>query len=66
MLFNSFEVVGNWWKFKEVISPFTRLYLITEGEGWVYHLCRSIVGCRVVACAPPIAGAYRSPLSRGS
>ena len=37
LLFNSFEVVGNWWKFKEVISPFTRLYLITEGEGWVYH-----------------------------
>lgn len=37
LLFNSFEVVGSWWKFREVISPFTRLYLITEGEGWVYH-----------------------------
>jgi len=37
LLFNSFDVVGSWWKFKEVISPFTRLYLITEGEGWVYH-----------------------------
>jgi AraC-like DNA-binding protein len=37
LLFNSFDVVGNWWNFNEVISPFTRLYLITEGEGWVYH-----------------------------
>jgi len=37
LLFNSFEVVGSWWKFREVISPFSRLYLITEGEGWVYH-----------------------------
>ncbi len=37
LLFNSFDVVGDWWKFKEVISPFTRMYLITEGEGWVYH-----------------------------
>lgn len=37
LLFNSFDVVGNWWKFKEVISPFSRLYLITEGEGWVYY-----------------------------
>lgn len=37
LLFNSFDVVGKWWKFKEVISPFTRLYLITGGEGWVYH-----------------------------
>lgn len=37
LLYSSFDVVGRWWKFKEVISPFTRLYLITEGEGWVYH-----------------------------
>lgn len=37
LLYNSFDKVGKWWKFKEVISPFTRLYLITEGEGWVYH-----------------------------
>lgn len=37
LIFNSFEVVGSWWNFKEVISPFTRLYLITEGEGWVFY-----------------------------
>jgi len=37
LLYNSFDVVGEWWNFKEVISPFSRLYLITEGEGWVYH-----------------------------
>jgi len=37
LLFNSFDIVGDWWNFKEVISPFSRLYLITEGEGWVYH-----------------------------
>lgn len=37
LLFNSYDVVGEWWNFKEVISPFSRLYLITEGEGWVYH-----------------------------
>ncbi|MCX6309971.1 MAG: AraC family transcriptional regulator [Bacteroidia bacterium] len=37
LLYNSFDVVASWWNFKEVISPFTRLYLITEGEGWVYH-----------------------------
>jgi AraC-like DNA-binding protein len=37
LLFTSFDIVGKWWTFKEVISPFTRLYLITEGEGWVYY-----------------------------
>lgn len=37
LLYNSLETVGEWWCFKEVISPFSRIYLITEGEGWVYH-----------------------------
>ncbi len=37
LLFNGYDKVKNWWKFEDVISPFTRLYLITEGEGWVYH-----------------------------
>jgi AraC-like DNA-binding protein len=33
-----------WWNYKNIISPFNRIYLITEGEGWVhldnteYHL----------------------------
>jgi AraC-like DNA-binding protein len=25
------------WQFDKVISPFSRLYLITGGEGWVFH-----------------------------
>lgn len=25
------------WQFDNVISPFSRLYLITDGEGWVFH-----------------------------
>ncbi len=25
------------WQFDGVLSPFSRLYLITEGEAWVYH-----------------------------
>jgi len=44
LLFNSYEQVGDWWNYKNIISPFNRLYLITEGEGRVlldnttYHL----------------------------
>ena len=44
LLFNSFDKVGEWWNYKNIISPFNRLYLITEGEAWVtldngtYHL----------------------------
>lgn len=44
LLFNSYEKVGSWWNYKNILSPFNRLYLITEGEGWVhldnteYHL----------------------------
>jgi AraC-like DNA-binding protein len=36
LLFNSFSEVGPWWCYKDVISPFSRIYLITSGEGWVY------------------------------
>lgn len=36
LIFNSFDIVGKWWNFKEVISPFSRIYLITEGEGWIF------------------------------
>jgi len=35
LLFNSFDKVGKWWNYKNIISPFNRLYLITEGEAWV-------------------------------
>lgn len=44
LLFNSYEQVGEWWNYKNIISPFNRLYLITAGEGRVlldnttYHL----------------------------
>ena len=36
LVFNSFDEVGNWWNFKEVSSPFSRLYLITEGVASVF------------------------------
>jgi AraC-like DNA-binding protein len=42
--FNGFEKVGNWWNYKNIISPFSRIYLIPEGEAYViienkeYHL----------------------------
>lgn len=29
--------VGSNWQFDGVISPFSRLYLIADGEAWVYH-----------------------------
>ncbi len=29
--------LDNRWQFDNVISPFNRLYLITDGEAWVYH-----------------------------
>ncbi|AQG80727.1 AraC family transcriptional regulator [Spirosoma montaniterrae] len=29
--------LGAEWRFEGVISPFCRIYLITEGEAWVYH-----------------------------
>lgn len=36
LIFNDYAEVGNWWNFKEVNSPFSRLYIILEGEAWVY------------------------------
>lgn len=32
-----FAKLDNRWQFDNVISPFSRLYLITEGEAWVFH-----------------------------
>ncbi|MGA0557472.1 helix-turn-helix domain-containing protein [Larkinella sp. VNQ87] len=29
--------VGSEWQFDGVVSPFSRLYLILDGEAWVYH-----------------------------
>jgi AraC-like DNA-binding protein len=29
--------VGNWWNAKNLNSPFSRLYLITDGRGWITH-----------------------------
>lgn len=36
LLFNSYDQVGPWWNYTNIISPFNRLYLITEGEAQVY------------------------------
>ncbi len=36
LVYNSFEIVADWWNYKNIISPFNRIYLITDGEGWVY------------------------------
>ncbi len=35
VLYNDFMTVGTWWNFQDVISPFNRLYLITDGKGMV-------------------------------
>ena len=29
--------VGSWWNFKNLNSPFSRLYLVTDGQGYVTH-----------------------------
>lgn len=36
MLYTGFKRVENWWNFKEVVSPFYRLYYIAGGNGRVY------------------------------
>lgn len=36
LIFNGCADVEDWWSYKNVISPFNRVYLITEGEAWVY------------------------------
>lgn len=36
LLYAGFKRVETWWNFKDVISPFYRLYYIKEGEGRVY------------------------------
>ncbi|MBD2753856.1 AraC family transcriptional regulator [Spirosoma validum] len=37
LLHMGFVQLDERWRFDNVISPFSRLYLITEGEGWVWH-----------------------------
>ena len=36
LLYAGFYRVGTWWNYDNVISPFSRLYLITKGSGAVY------------------------------
>jgi len=37
LLHTSFVKLDETWRYEHVISPFSRLYLITDGEGWVFH-----------------------------
>nr|WKN37270.1 AraC family transcriptional regulator [Tunicatimonas sp. TK19036] len=37
LLHIGFIQLDNQWQYSHVISPFSRLYLITDGEGWVFH-----------------------------
>lgn len=37
VLHMDFVQLGSEWQYNHVISPFSRLYLITAGEGWVFH-----------------------------
>lgn len=36
MIYTGFKRVGTWWNYKNVISPFYRLYYIEDGKGKVY------------------------------
>jgi AraC-like DNA-binding protein len=36
LLYAGFYRVGTWWNYDNVISPFSRIYLITKGSGAVY------------------------------
>ncbi|GAB4032255.1 AraC family transcriptional regulator [Spirosoma gilvum] len=37
LLHMGFIQLDSRWQYDHVISPFSRLYLITDGEGWVWH-----------------------------
>lgn len=37
LLHMGFIQLDSRWQYDQVISPFSRLYLITDGEGWVWH-----------------------------
>ena len=37
LLHIGFARLDHRWRFDNVISPFSRMYLITEGEAWVFH-----------------------------
>lgn len=37
LLHVGYASLGSDWQFDGVLSPFSRLYFITEGEAWVYH-----------------------------
>ncbi|MFR8837012.1 MULTISPECIES: AraC family transcriptional regulator [Bacteroides] len=36
MIYTGFKRVGTWWNYKNVISPFYRLYYVEKGKGKVY------------------------------
>ncbi len=37
LLYTEHREVGGWWNYKKVMSPFSRMYLVPAGEGWVYQ-----------------------------
>lgn len=43
LLYAGFYRVGTWWNYQNVVSPFSRLYLITQGQATVYINRRSYV-----------------------
>jgi AraC-like DNA-binding protein len=46
--------VGKWWDFKNLNSPFSRLYLITEGKGYItHHNCKYELQAGVLHLVPP-------------
>ena len=36
ILYTDYVSVGTWWNFQDVISPFNRLYLVTDGYAAVH------------------------------
>lgn len=43
MLYAGYHMAGKEWCYKNVISPFSRMYLIDEGEAAVYMNKKSII-----------------------
>ncbi len=43
LLHAGFARLDHRWRFDNVVSPFSRIYLITEGEAWVFHNQRKYV-----------------------
>lgn len=43
LLYAGFYRVGTWWNYQNVVSPFSRLFLITKGQATVYMNRRSYI-----------------------